>query len=155
MSDEKYRPSFIAMLSSDYPTAVWLSVPLMLWFMWLIVPFLRWRPFTWGVAGLSVLCAALWVRYWFKLQELFANGIVIPGRISNLDMQRTRGTVTVSFHLGDDDYVESVTVARSKATDALAIGDDMRLLVDPLEPESVVLLDLYLRTPRAQRQQRH
>jgi len=148
VQEYKRKPSFIAMLSSDYQTAVWLSVPLMVWFMWLIVPFFRWRPFTIGAIALSALCIGLWVRYWFKLNKLFERGIEIPGRITKLDMQRTRGIVTVTFHLGEEDYGESLTVARSKATDALTVGDNVRLLADPLDPETVILLHLYQRAPR-------
>jgi len=148
VQEYKRKPSFIAMLSSDYQTAVWLSVPLMVWFMWLIVPFFRWAPFTYGAIGLSVLCIALWVHYWVKLNKLFDIGQETPGKITQLDMQRTRGIVTVSFHLGEEDYAESLTVARSKATDALAVGDRVRLLVDALDPETVVLLELYQRAAR-------
>ena len=148
MEDPRYKPHFPAMVASDYQTAVWLSVPMLVWFLWLIVPFFRaFNLFTWVTAVLTVLCIYLWIRHWRKVNKLLATGVEITGKIKRIQQERTRSTVTVTFRMGEEDYAESIVIARSKRSDALQEGANVRLIVDKLNPESLLLLDLYLRAP--------
>jgi hypothetical protein len=136
------------MLASDYQTAVWLSVPIIVWFMYLIVPFFRLSMFTYMCAGFTVLCIGLWVRHWFKVRALLATGEVVTARIKTVDFERTRGRVALSFSLDEQGYAQTLTVARSKQTEALKASQDVRLIVDRKDLEHALLLDLYLRPPR-------
>jgi len=143
-----YRPSLLCMLSSDYRTAVWLSVPIVVWLIYLIIPFFRLPLFTYTAIGFTVLCLGLWVHHWLKVRALLATGVVVPGRVKAVTRERSRGRVSVTFNHGDKGYAQTLTVARSKQTDALEEGQEVRLIVASDDVERVLLLDLYIRPPR-------
>ena len=148
MSEDSYHPSFVSMLASDYQTAVWLSVPIIVWLMYALLPFFRLSLFTYISIGFTVICVGLWIHHWFKVRELLATGTVVTGHIKKVQTERSRSRVSVTFNYASQGYAQTLVVARSRQTDAYKEGLEVRLIVSPSDVERVLLLDLYIKQPR-------
>jgi hypothetical protein len=97
--------------------------------------------------GMAVLFTGLglpvaWLR-WRRLQKLFAHGRECQGEILSVWLSGDRGRVEFCYQVDGKEYQSGMALHRSASAEALAEGQTVDLLVDPENPATAILPQLF------------
>jgi hypothetical protein len=93
--------------------------------------------------GLTLLCLTILILRIRGMQRLFATGKVVTGRITSIYFADDRGRVEYSYSLGGQQRSGGMALHKTKATAALAEGQEVEILVDPDKPDRSLIARLY------------
>jgi hypothetical protein len=159
MSKQKRLPTVISILRADYIALLAALIPGVLWVMYIAIAYFGFFPglrgrdplgssdapfFFYGailttVVGLPILAAR--VR---AIRALYARGVEVTGRVTNVWFVRDRGRVEYAYEYQGQAYQSGRAIPKSGRTEGLKPGFDVAIIVDPTKPERALVRDLYL-----------
>lgn len=139
-------PSVWRVLWNDYLAFIALIFPIASWVM--AIFFLiyaghiqsNYYLFAGGVTLLGVL-AAIW-RY-RVIAGLFENGQMVDCEISAIEFFRDRGNIQYIYMFHGEKFEGFNAVMKNKSTQKYAVGQTVKLMVNPEKPKQAFLQDLY------------
>ena len=144
----KAAPSLKRILSNDHWAMTLVIVPLVLWFVallvWLMDP---------GAPALGVFAAiggvatvVLWPLAWWRVKRIhrfFCRGVQTQGTVVMAWSDRGNTTLTFRYEWEGLDYERERVVSESMVTTTMNPGDPVEVIVDPGKPSRAHVLDAY------------
>lgn len=153
-------PTIFRIIQSDYAALLAALFPVMCWGLYLALmvfgalPGRHGRgtitaaeggPFFLGLAIVALVIGLpllIWrIRF---VQNVFARGVEVEGKIVDVSFYRDRGRVRYAYEYQGRTYERGNAVSGNKRTRALAPGAKVAVAVDPLRPKRAFIRDLYL-----------
>lgn len=159
MGKDTQKPSVTRIILSDFTTALAMLIILVPWIMYIATayfgffPSLRGRdPLTGSDApffqnlGIIATLIGIPLLVWRvrSFQALFARGVEVPGRITNVWFHRDRGRIEYEYTYQDKKYSSGNAVMKSGRTNKFRNGDELVLIVDPENPKRALIRELYI-----------
>ena len=78
------------------------------------------------------------------IERLYATGLEVRGKVVDIWFRKDRGRVELQYDHAGTSFRRGVAVHKTAATESIASGMELILLVDPAAPKRFVIRDLYL-----------
>jgi Protein of unknown function (DUF3592) len=154
------RPSIFRIIKSDYVATLCLIFPLAAWVMYISVavfgffPATRMHPAIEGSQDapffliIALLSTAIFVPLlvWrvYSISSKFAGGVEVPGRITNIQFSRDRGTVEYTYEYQGRRYAAANNLRRNSGSRRLIGRKDITVVVDRDNPTRAFIKELYV-----------
>ena len=93
---------------------------------------------------LSLVAGALLVWRVVRIHGLFARGQLVRAQITRVEVAMDRGRVELAYDFGGHRVSSWTTVHKSKQVEALAVNQEVEVLVDAAHPATAIVRQLYL-----------
>lgn len=143
------KPSIRAIIWNDWPALASAIGTVMVWLLYFGYPLLKRSlaadPYFSSLIVVSTL-VLLGLLSWriLRVLSLFAHGVVVPGRITSIQLVKDRGRIDYAFQFGELALSSWSPVHQTARVLALAPGQSAEVLVNPKKPERSILKALYL-----------
>jgi len=148
---EKPKASPIRIIQSDAIAVLGIIWPLVGFLMYAvaalgILPNLRAGTSIFLYVGIAGALIGLPIAFWRirTIMDRFSKGVEVVGQITGIGFYRDRGRVEYAYtHLGQT-YSGGHGIMKTGRTEMLRVGGQVVLLVDPNNPRSALIRDLYV-----------
>lgn len=156
----KFKPSIVRIIQSDYLALLGIIVPVVSLIMYICVayfgylPGLRGRDPIQGTEGAPLflymfifgLVGGLPLTFWRirTIQQMFAKSVEIIGQVTGISFIKDRGRVEYSYTYQNQDYSGGNAIMKTNKTKQLSSGSEVVLLVNPDDPKRALIRDLYV-----------
>jgi hypothetical protein len=89
-------------------------------------------------------CAALLAWRLSSISKLFETGERVVGKIVDVSFFKDRGRIEFSYSYQRQSFQNGSAIMKTAKTQSYRSGDDVVLLVDPTNPNTVLIEDLYI-----------
>ena len=143
------RPSLRAIIWNDWPAlACSIGAP-MIWAIFLFYALVQ-RPLTAdpyfvflsAISTAALLGVIAW-RIW-RIYDMFARGIELPGQITFIRLAKDRGRLQYAYQFGGNPASSWSPVHQTQRVLSLQVGQQVQVLVDPMNPGRAILKELYI-----------
>jgi hypothetical protein len=160
MSINRTKPSIVRIVQSDFLALLGILVPVVALIMYVCVAYFGYFPgfrghdpiqgtegaplfFYLSIIGFIVgIPLAIWrIR---SIQQMFSKSVEVVGQITNISFYKDRGRVEYSYTYQGQNYSGGTAIMKTGKTRQLRSGNQVVLLVNPDEPKSVLLRDLFV-----------
>ena len=93
---------------------------------------------------LSLVVGGLLVWRIVRIHRLFARGQLVRAQITRVEVAMDRGRVEFAYQFGGQRVSSWTTVHKSKQVEALAVNQEIEVLVDSTHPGNAIVRQLYL-----------
>jgi len=144
------KPRLGSILWTDWPALLCLMCLPIIWLISAqLVLFRRDGSFTAREAlmiavPLSIVVGGLLVWRIVRIHRLFARGQLVRAQITRVEVAMDRGRVEFAYQLGGQRVSSWTTVHKSKQVEALAVNQEVEVLVDAANPGNAIVRDLYV-----------
>jgi hypothetical protein len=143
-------PRLPAIVSTDWPALLCaMSLPV-IWLISAQLPFVS-RDDGVGAAEAvatalvgSLLAGGLLVWRIVRVYRLFSRGRPVRARITRREVVRDRARLELAYDLGGASITSCTRVYNNRRAQALAVNQDVDILVDPESPHEAIVRDLYI-----------
>ena len=157
---EKPKPSLIRIIQSDYIAMLGVLAPVVLLAMYIAVAYFGFLP---GFRGHDPIQGTEGVPFFFygfivalvlgipsviwrskTIQNVFANGEEVTGRIELIHFRRDRGNVVYRYEYQGKPYAGANAIMKNARTQELQPGMEIILIVNKDDPGRALIRDLYI-----------
>src|SRR3954462_7299681 len=92
----------------------------------------------------SLAAAGLLVWRIVRIHLLFSRGQVVRAQITRVDIARDKGRLEFAYHFGGHRVSSWTAVHKSRQVEALAVNQEVEILVDAANPLNAIVRDLYV-----------
>jgi len=93
---------------------------------------------------LSLVAGALLVWRIARIHRLFSRGQLVRAQITRLDVAMDRGRIELVYDFGGHRVSSWTQVHKNKQVEALALNQEVEVLVDATNPLNAIVRDLYV-----------
>jgi uncharacterized protein DUF3592 len=93
---------------------------------------------------LSLVAGGLLVWRIVRIHRLFARGQLVRAQITRVEVAMDRGRVEFAYDFGGHRVSSSTQVHKNKQVEALAVNQEVEVLVDAANPLNAIVRDLYV-----------
>jgi len=93
---------------------------------------------------LSLIAGGLLLWRIARIHRLFSRGQVVRAQITRVDIARDKGRLEFAYHFGGHRVSSWTAVHKSKQVEALAVNQEVEVLVDAANPLNAIVRDLYV-----------
>ena len=93
---------------------------------------------------LSLVAGGLLVWRIVRIHRLFSRGQLLRAQITRIDVALDRGRVELAYDFSGRRVSSWTTVHKSKQVEALAVNQEVEVLVDAANPLNAIVRDLYV-----------
>lgn len=151
--------SFVSVIKNDYGAFMGLIMPFVVWGIFIAtnvfgfsfsrrgrsVPADGSDPiFLYIALGGTVLGIALLVWRVRSFQQVFANGKIAVGRITNISFFKDRGRIEYSYGVNGQTYQSGNAIMKNRKTRSFQDGDEIELIIDSSNPKRAFVKALYV-----------
>ena len=150
----------LKIIQVDYTALLAALFPIVIWGLYIAISYLGFLPglrghdpihdaqgaptfFYMGIVAL-VICIPILIWRVRTIQGAFVNGVTVSGQITNIGFHRDRGRVQYSYTYEGQVYQAGNAIHKTKHTKALNSGDAITVIVDPTNPKTAYIQELYL-----------
>src|SRR5262245_2628062 len=144
------KPRIGSILWTDWPALFGaMSLPV-IWLICAQLPFIR-RDGGFGVLDavvlavpLSLLAGGFVVWRIMRIHRLFAHGQLVRARVTRLDTVTDRCRLEFTYDFGGNRVTSCTRVYRNRQVAALALDQEVEVLVDAARPDNAIVRQLYV-----------
>jgi hypothetical protein len=157
---DKPNPSIIRIIQSDYIAMVGVLAPAVFLAAYIAVAYFGFLPgfrghdpiqgtegapfFLYGFIVTLVLGIPAVIWRFKTIQNVFANGTEVVGRIEDVHFRRDRGNVLYRYEYQGKTYAGTNGIMKNARTQSLAPGKEIVLIVSRDDPARAFIRDLYI-----------
>ena len=143
------KPSLRAIIWNDWPAlACSIGAP-KIWAIFLVYALVQ-RPlapdpyfvFLSAISTAALLGVIAW-RIW-RIYDMFARGIELPGQITFIRLAKDWGRLQYAYQFGGNPASSWSPVHQTQRVLSLQVGQQVQVLVDPMNPGRAILKELYV-----------
>jgi len=144
------KPRIASILWTDWPALLCLMCLPVIWLISAqLVLFRHDGSFTARAAlmiavPLSLVAGGLLVWRIVRIHRLFSRGQLLRAQITRVEVAMDRGRVEFAYDFGGHRVSSWTTVHKSKQVEALAVNQEIEVLVDSANPDNAIVRQLYL-----------
>ena len=144
------KPRIGSILWTDWPALFGLMSLPVIWLICAQLPFIR-RDSDFGALDalvlavpLSLLAGGFVVWRIMRIHRLFAHGQLLRARVTRLDTVSDRCRLEFTYDFGGTRVTSCTPVYKNRQVEALALNQDVEVLVDATRPEHAIVRQLYV-----------
>lgn len=154
------KPTILKIIQVDYIASLTVTFPLVTWGLYLAISYFGFLPSLRGrgpmqaeenapiffALGIAALVIGIPVLIWRVrlIQGIFVSGAKVTGRITDIIFHKGRGRIRYAYDYEDQTYQTGNAIQKNKKTRAVQFGDEVLVAVDPLNPKSAFVQELYI-----------
>lgn len=144
------KPRIANILWTDFPALVCLMCLPIIWLISAqLMLFRRDGGFTGGAAlmlavPLTLVAGGLLVWRIVRIHRLFTQGQLVRAQITRVEVAMDRGRVEFAYDFGGHRVSSWTPVHKNKQVEALAVNQEVEVLVDAANPGNAIVRDLYV-----------
>jgi hypothetical protein len=156
----KPKPSLVRIIQSDYIAMLGVLAPVVFLAGYIAIAYFGFLPgfrghdpiqgtegapfFLYGFIVTLVLGIPAVIWRFKTIQNVFANGTEVPGKIEEVYFRRDRGNVVYRYEYQGKAYSGANAIMKNSRTQSLAPGREIALIVSKDDPGRALIRDLYI-----------
>lgn len=93
--------------------------------------------------AITTLGIILFIVRYKMIKTIFNNARLAEGVVTQISFFKSRGRITVSYFIEDEEYNYSGAIVRTSETKNIRVNDPLNLIVDTRNLNKALLVDLY------------